>query len=136
MTAREGPAAEVSKQGEQPVISKFLVLQRSLLIFALALCLPVTQSHAAMITTERVVSDMGAERDRIADFLSRDEVKTKLVEWGVEPTEATARVAALSDSEVRGIASRMDRLPAAGDGLYIGLGTLLLIGIILLLIYR
>ncbi len=89
-----------------------------------------------MISTEKVVSDLSAERTRIAGWLNRTEVKNKLVEWGVSTEEAGTRVAALSDSEVRQVASRMDQLPAGGDGIYLGLGALVLIGIILILIYR
>lgn len=114
----------------------FLSLRRTVLVLALSLCLPVTQSQAAMISTEKVVADLSVQRDRIAGFMSRTEVRNKLVEFGVSPDEASARVAALSDREVRRIASRMDELPAAGDGIYLGLGALLLIGIILLILYR
>jgi hypothetical protein len=109
---------------------------RSFFVLFLAVMLPISQAHAGMISTERVVSDMSAERNRIADFLDRTEVKTKLVQWGVNPEEASQRVASLSDSEVRQIASRLDSLPVGGDGIYLGLGALVLIGILLILLLR
>ena len=105
-------------------------------IALITISLPFTQAYAGMISTERVVSDMGAEKERIALWLNRTEVRGKLVEWGVNPEEAGKRVASLSDSEVRQVASRMDQLPAGGDGIYLGLGALVLIGVLLLLLLR
>ena len=109
---------------------------RSFWIALLSITLPFTQAYAGMISTERVVSDMGAERERIAVWLNRTEVRGKLVEWGVNPEEAGKRVASLSDAEVRQVASRMDQLPAGGDGIYLGLGALVLIGVLLILLLR
>lgn len=102
----------------------------------LSITLPFTQAYAGMITTESVVADMSAEKARIATWLNRTEVRGKLVEWGVNPEEATQRVASLSDSEVRQVASRMDQLPAGGDGIYLGVGALVLIAIIVILLMR
>lgn len=89
-----------------------------------------------MISTETVVDDLASERARIYAFLEREEVEKKIVELGVSPTEASQRVASLSDSEVRQVAGQLDQLPAGGDGIYIGLGTLVLIGILLILLLR
>ncbi len=102
----------------------------------MVLLLPATQAGAVMIRTDQVVADMGAERDRISAFLNRGEVQSKMVGWGVDPKEADLRVASLSDSEVRQIASRLDSLPVGGEGIYLGLGALILIGVIIILLMR
>ena len=40
-----------------------------------------------------------------------------LIEQGIAPAEAQARVAALTDDEVRQAAGHLNELPAGGDGL-------------------
>ena len=107
-----------------------------LIITILVLAVPTSQLTAGMIRTEKIVEDMAAERDRISAFLEREDVQKKLVELGVDPAEADSRVAALTDREVAQIAGKLDQLPAGADGIYIGLGTLILIAILVFLIFR
>lgn len=128
--------AIVCLKGDFTVKQNSASFARFFWIALISITLPLTQAFAGMVSTESVVSDMSAERTRIADWMNRTEVKNKLVQWGVNATEAGTRIAALSDSEVRQVASRMDQLPAGGDGIYLGLGALILIGIILILLYR
>lgn len=89
----------------------------SLLIVCLtSLSLPM-QALAAIVTTEEAVASSGAsgERDRIASFLSRDDVRQSLEAQGVDPQAAIERVATLSDQEVQQLATRIDNAPAGGD---------------------
>jgi hypothetical protein len=55
------------------------------------------------------------------------------VDWGISPEEAKKRIDSLTDEEIENIASRIDRLPAGGDGLGAIVGAALLIFIILLI---
>ena len=66
---------------------------------------PIDAAHAALITTEQAVEAGAAqgERERVAAFLARDDVRTQMVALGVDPSEAADRVASLSDAEVRQI---------------------------------
>jgi len=109
---------------------------RVFLISVLMVIVPTSQVTAAMISTERVVADMSQERAKLAAFIGRDEVKAKLVEWGVSPQEAAQRVASLSDAEIQRAVSRIDTLPVGGDGVSIGLGALILIVILVVLLLR
>jgi len=109
---------------------------RIFLISVLIVLMPTSQVTAALISTEQVVADMSQERAKLAAFVGRDEVKAKLVEWGVSPEEAASRVASLSDGEVQRAVSRIDTLPVGGDGITIGFGALILIIILLVLLLR
>ena len=98
----------------------------SLLVVAIAgmgLPLPV---HAGMVATEAVVAS--TERDRIASFLERDDVRQQLQAQGVSPVQVKARVAALTDEEAAQLAARMDAMPAGGI-----LGAIVLVFLVLLL---
>jgi len=68
---------------------------------------------AGIVSTDTVVA--GAERERLAGMLERSEVQERLQALGVDPANAKARVAALSDAEAAQLAAQLDELPAGGD---------------------
>jgi len=74
---------------------------------------------AGIVSTEAVVAS--AERERLAGIMDRADVRERLQALGVDPAEAKARVAALSDDEAAQLAARMDELPAGGDVLGVAL---------------
>ncbi len=91
------------------------------------------QVHAGLIGTDDVVSaaQAAAARTTVATFLNRTDVAGQLQALGLSAKDATARVAALTDSEVAKLAGQIDSLPAgASDG-----GTVLLLILIGVLIW-
>lgn len=90
---------------------------------------PLT-AQASMVSTEQamVTAAGDADRERVAAFISREDVQTSLEAQGVRASDAIARVRALSDAEVAQLADRVDRAPA-GAGV---LGVLLTVFVILL----
>lgn len=90
-------------------------------------------AHAALISSEQLLQNESAARTRIRGFLARAEVRRQLAARGVDPADAQARVAALSDEQAQQLAARIDQLPAGGDGVGDVLGFLLLIFVILLI---
>lgn len=91
-------------------LTLFLVLQ----ILALGV-VPVAQ--AGMIGTQEALQ---LERDevqlaRIDAFLTRQEVRTQMLDLGVSPTEVEQRLSALTDEELQLIAQNIDSLPAGGS---------------------
>jgi len=92
--------------------------------------------NSGMISTSAVVSDLSRNRDRakVEAFLSRDEVKNELIRFGVEPSEASQRLASLSDQEIEKMAGQIDEAPAGGEVLIISLTTILLVVLILILL--
>ncbi len=92
-----------------------------------------TQSvQAAMIGTEQVAraTSVAEARAHAAAALERPELQAQLHALGISDEQAKARVAAMTDDEAAALASKIDSLPAGGDGL---IGALVFIFIVLLI---
>jgi len=63
--------------------------------------------------------------------LSRADVQAELVSLGVDPADAVARVAALSDIELAQVSQQMQTLPAGGDSLLAVIGIVFIVLLIL-----
>ena len=87
-----------------------------LVLVAGVFSLLVQPARADIVATGEIVSQqqVQADRDRVADFMSRDGVEQSLKALGVDPEMAKKRAAALTDEEVRLIAGKLDLLPAGG----------------------
>jgi hypothetical protein len=110
----------MTTKGER-MIAQFRRLVAGLLVVTLALPFP---AQAALVAT-----DAALERQRLAGLLERAEVQQQLRAYGVEPAEARARVAALTDAEAAQIVSNIDELPAGGIGI---VGAIVLVFLVLL----
>ena len=97
-------------------------------ITAMGLPLP---AQAGMLPTAAVASSPA--RERIVGLLERGDVRAQLASLGVNPADARARVAALTDDEAAQLAARIDSMPAGGDGIGAIVGAALLIFLVLLL---
>jgi hypothetical protein len=84
-------------------------------------------SAEQVVAAERGVAGDGA-RVRLMQVLDRDDVARSLAERGVDPAEARARVAALSDAEAARLMADIDRAPAGASEL---IGTLILVAVLL-----
>ena len=97
---------------------------------------PIGLAQAKMVATDQVIeqTDPANDRTRVESFLLRDDVQKQLILLGIDPEEATSRVASLSDGEIQQIAGRLDELPA-GEGGGIGplVGAIVLIFLVLLI---
>ncbi len=104
-----------------------------LVVFSLTV-LPLQGLSAAMIGTERLIqSEVQQTRQKLQSLLQREEVRQTLHKHGISPSEASARVAGLTDSEVRSIAGRLDKLPAGEGALGTIIGAAVFIFIVLLI---
>lgn len=94
-------------------------------------CLPLGAARAGLVTTEQLLDQTAAagERERLAAVLQRDDVRRQMEALGVDRDEAMARLASLSDAEVREIAGRIDELPAGQSFLA---GVLIVAGAVLI----
>ena len=87
-----------------------------LLIVSLAQAAVVSPAAAALVATPEVAeTDAGDARARLSAAIARPDVTRRLEALGITPAEAEARVAAMSDAEVRQAAAHLDRMPAGGD---------------------
>lgn len=96
--------------------------------------MPLGVARAALVGTDQVIarSEMAAERERVAAFLEREDVRSQLVVLGVDPAEAAARVASLSDEEVAEIAGQLDQLPSGEGAVGTVVGAIVIIFLVLL----
>ncbi len=96
--------------------------------------MPVAPAVAGMVPTHEAIDAIAAEqtRDRVLQFLGREDVRRQMEALGVEPDEAAARVGSLSDSEIEQIAGQLDELPA-GESAATIIGVFLAIVLVLLL---
>jgi hypothetical protein len=88
-------------------------------------------ANAAIVTSAQLVTQQQDQiaRDRLVKLLDRQEVKAALIERGVDPAMAVARVATMTPEEVHNINQKIDDLPAGGSSL---LGAAVLIFLVLL----
>jgi len=93
------------------------------------------KAQAQMIGTDSVITAQRGEtqRQKVATFLAREDVKQVMAQQGVDAVEAQNRVASLSDDEVAKLAGSIDSLPAGGDGIGTVIGAAVFIFIVLLL---
>lgn len=96
--------------------------------------MPLGAAQAALISTQEVLvaGDGAADRARVLAFLDRAEVRKQIAALGVDPNEAAARIAALSDAQVREIAGQLDQLPAGQSAVGAVVGAILIIFLVLL----
>lgn len=106
-------------------------------IYVSAIALMFSQTmpaYAGLIGTEQFMAQQLVELDRetILNVLDRDEARTLLEKHGVSKEQAQERIDALTDEEVRVVAQKFEKLPAAGDGgILLGVLVVILVFIIL-----
>jgi hypothetical protein len=103
--------------------------------FFFAVTGPVTSANAAMVSTQEAVSQQAAAADRamLNDVLQRDDVRQQMTALGVDPDEAEARIAAMSDQEVHRIAQHVGELPSGQGAIGAVIGVALFIFVVLLI---
>jgi hypothetical protein len=89
-------------------------------------------TYAGMVGTSEVVAAVQAQgaRDKVRDFVGRNEVRGQLQNLGISASAAQARVSAMTDAEVASIAGQIDTLPAGGASGWAIAAGLLVIGLI------
>src|SRR5262245_10876314 len=124
-------AHEVMRTVRMPrIVAQFLIVS---ICFAGG---PLPAAHAELIATDRIDSSNSVPilaRAHLNALMDRADVRAELQSHGVSAEEAKARVAALSDSEVEGLAQRFDSLPAGGGGFEAVLWVAFLVFVILLI---
>lgn len=92
----------------------------------------VSVANAAMVGTQSAVAmEQRAEyAGEINEWLAQDAVKSQLIELGVDPADASDRVAAMTMEELQTLNARIDELPA-GSGALVVIGTVFLVLLIL-----
>ena len=98
--------------------------------FIVSLSLFSTTMFAGVISTQDVLHE-SRSNVTIDSFLAKQEVQSKLLEFGVSAENVQARIATLTDEEISQINEQINTMPAGGDAGTI-LGVLVFIFIVLL----
>lgn len=111
------------------------IVATPLLVGALSLSMVVQPAAAAVINTQDALSaeTRAATEDNVRSALARDDVRQAMERLGVDPLDAQARVASLSDAELVRMQGELDRLPAGGDAIAV-IGVVFLVLLILELV--
>jgi hypothetical protein len=106
-----------------------------LTVFMVLLSAPYQSVWAAMVETETAIEVSRSQEARryLNEVLCREDVQTALITQGIDPAEAKARVAVLSDAEVVRLADQVQHLPAGGDAVGVVVGAAVLVFVILLI---
>ena len=110
-------------------------------VLLLLVSLPIGTVNAGLVSTERVIeqnatpaeAERAQNRDRVLQFLKREDVREQMRTLGVDPKEALSRAEVLSDAEISKIAGKLDELPAGEGPLGVILGAVLFVLVVLLI---
>jgi len=92
-------------------------------------------AEAGMIDSHGGAGDLrAAEIAKVQTFLEQKVVLQKLVDYGVSPEEAMAKIRSMSDSDLHRLASLTDRVAAGADGLGLLIGLAVLVILILVIL--
>lgn len=118
------------------LIRKFQkVLAMPLAVLMLFSTFSATVVQAKMVGTDDIIAEQtsNADREKIVNFMSRDDVRAEMQSLGVDPDEAMNRVASLSDQEVQQVAGKLDQLPAGEGAVGSIVGAIVLVFLVLLI---
>ncbi|HBG72919.1 MAG TPA: hypothetical protein DDX05_04740 [Deltaproteobacteria bacterium] len=89
-------------------------------------------AEASMIASHGGAGDLRAgEIAKVQTFLEQKVVLQKLVDYGVSPEEAMAKIRTMSDSDLHRLATLTDRVAAGADG---GVGWLIGVAVLVILV--
>ena len=110
------------------------MMARLMAAVMIVVSLPIGYAQAGMVTTDQVLDAAQVEqtREEIIQFLAREDVRRQMEALGVDPDEASARAANMTDAEVMQIAGQLEQLPAGQDALGAILGAIVIIFVVLL----
>jgi hypothetical protein len=99
------------------------------------ICVIVAPVQATMVGTGDILQqhDRDLAREKVVAFMDRQDVAKYLNAWGVDPVEAKARVAVMTDEEVSTIAGKIDQLPAGGDAVGFLVAVAVIVFVVLLI---
>jgi len=88
-----------------------------MLAASLVAAVPHNAAWAGVISTQQYLTtlDRDAALARIDAVLAREEVRSRLEQYGVDPVAANERIAALTDQELALLATELENQPAGGS---------------------
>jgi hypothetical protein len=100
------------------------------LLIVLMAWTPFQYAQAGMIGTETAVStNAAAERAALVSLVNRSDIASQLQSLGIDPATARDRVDAMTDEEVRTLASSIQSAPVGADSTGVVLLILVAVGL-------
>jgi hypothetical protein len=92
-------------------------------------------TYAGLVGTDRILSADTRNRQmtEIRNVLARDEVKTQMLDLGVNPADVEERLDSLTDAELARLSAGMKELPAGGSVIWV-IGVVFIVLLILELV--
>lgn len=88
------------------------------LLSATLMLTPVAVRSEMVNTTQLLsIEARQSQIQQVETYLARDDVREQMERMGVNPVEASDRVAALTDSQLQQLALNIDTMPAGSDAL-------------------
>ena len=85
-------------------------------LVALMIWTPYQFAQAGMIGTDQVTQQSSqSDRNTVLSFVSRADVTGQLQAFGIDPSTAKDRIAAMTDEEVRFLSGNIQSLPAGAN---------------------
>lgn len=110
-----------------------LILVPLLIMFSIVSVL-IPAAQTAVIDTRTILAiEAESPKTEVQAFLAREEVREQMVALGVDPDDASGRVAALTDQELSLLQYHINDLPAGSSALAL-LGAVFLVLIVLELV--
>ncbi len=90
--------------------------------------------RAALVSTSQSIQQAESEatRNRLKAMLGREDIAQRLINWGVDPNEARARVDTLNEAELAVLSDHLDSMPAGRGALEVIIISLLIVFLVLL----
>ncbi|MBW2441428.1 MAG: PA2779 family protein [Deltaproteobacteria bacterium] len=90
---------------------------------------------AALIDTETVLTESNGQesRDYLKQLLAREDIRSALIAEGIDPAEAEARLASLSEMEIIELADQIESLPAGQDAFGLVIAVLVIVILVLVI---
>lgn len=109
-----------------------LIVMSSFAASAEAMFVPAAPGEEASVQPH-MPGDRAADLAKVQSVLESRIIQQKLMDYGLSPTEAMARVNRLSDQQLHELAARTDSVQAGGDavGLFFGLVIVALLVVVL-----
>ena len=104
-------------------------------VMMLLISTPYQSALAALINTETILAENQSQeaRDYLKQLMAREDVRSALIAHGIDPLEAEARIASLSDSEIIELSDQIENLPAGGNAIGLVIAVLVIIVLVLVI---
>jgi hypothetical protein len=113
-------------------VTRLIIVPLLIMFSIVSVLIPAAQ--AAVIDTRTILAiQADSPKTEVQAFLAREEVRQQMVELGVNPDDASGRVAALTDQELTLLQYHINDLPAGSSALAL-LGAVFLVLIVLELV--